>query len=188
MPNELPKDYFERFPERIKHRIENDDIDYQSEILSAIGKRTPYKTPEGYFAGLTDRIIRKCETTTTKPKKKTAKTRSLRPRRWMLVAATLTLVLMYTYSWNDKGEVQPTEIVESGFVDSDESLSEEESLVMIELIEDYTEEEIWEEAMASLVTEGQEVESFLNEINDTELNLYLDVLLSDMTDLELNSL
>ena len=59
---------------------------------------------------------------------------------------------------------------------------------MIELIEDYTEEEIWEEAMASLVTEGQEVESFLNEINDTELNLYLDVLLSDMTDLELNSL
>jgi len=188
IPNELPKDYFERFPERIKHRIENDDTNYQSQILTAIGKRTPYKTPEGYFDGLTDRIIRNCDTTTAKQEKRTAKTRPLSPRRWMLVAATLTLLLMYTYPWKDNGILQPTEIVQLGLEDSNESLSEEESLVMIELIEDYTEEEIWQEAMASMVSEGQVVESFLNEINDTELNLYLDLLLSDITDLELNSL
>ncbi len=187
MPIELPEDYFNKFPDRIFSRLENDeDSDYSSELISSIDKISPYMVPDGYFVALPNQIISKHKRDNANQTKNSVK--YLRPLRWISVAATLALIVMYSYQSEDIMISDPALSEKLELPDTSKLLTEEEGLIWEELIDEYTDEEIWMEAMAELVHDDDPINNFLNDIADEDLDLYLDVLLADMTDIELISL
>ncbi len=187
MPNELPEDYFDKFPDRMFSRIEEDQQDdIRSELLSSIKKDSPYKIPEGYFTALPDQMISGYKS--SKSDQTEANVKYLQPIRWMSVAAALTLLVMYAYQTRNTMVVEPAVSDRIALPDESIILTEEESLIWEEIIDEYSDEEIWNEAMAELIQENESMDNFLDEITDEEIDLYLDVLLADMTDLELTSL
>ena len=182
MKEKLPKDYFSNLPDHIMKRVaqNEEDADDKSVLLDRIGKKEPYMLPDNYFQSLSDKVISDVDYPSVGKQRGVMKLL----RRIGAVAA-IGALLTYVVVGENLTSIEKTSASIEAPIPSIDDISEEE--LLDELIY-YGTEDISESVLAEWVDEEESDEEFLEGVPDGDLDLYLEVLLSEMTDIEIVSI
>ncbi len=166
MNKKIPKDYFNKFPDRLSSRIEalEENIKESAPLLYKIGKAEPYQVPATYF----DQLKAQIEKQTSGPKE-----RKIGLYRWSSIAAigALLVAAILVFSLQDK--------------ESEDGLMANRVIEHIENDLDYVDDELLYELVT--LEETEELSEDLD-LSEQEIELYFDYILDDMTDEELSDL
>lgn len=138
-PMAAPEGYFQSFGDRLKERIEEEELQAAAPTLFGMARITPFKTPEGYFGQLPKAILKKLN-----GEQPSAGT--IRPMFLSLYATAAAAVIILLVMW--KGS---TEIVQP-FPELPE-LSADELLAVVDIEEDLIIESLIPEDLEVLTSE-----------------------------------
>jgi len=162
----LPHNYFKNFSNRIKQEINSlpDELKKESPLLYKMRHLNGYNTPVNYFTDLVSQTLQLHQT----------KGKTVLLRNWLpAIAAGLFLVLGSVFIFSTQNNVFETN---------------SEELVFEDAFEYYTVnlDEI-DMALLSDLDEGQD-DIIISEIDDQEIEEYVDLILDDFTDLEIENI
>lgn len=139
-PMAAPEGYFQSFGDRLKERIEEEELQASAPTLFGMARISPFKVPEGYFGQLPGGILKKLNS------EQQPSTGMIRPMFLSLYATAAAAVIVLLVMW--KGGVE----TEQPFPELPE-LSADELLAVVDIDEDLIIESLISEDLEVLIAD-----------------------------------